>query len=645
MSHAIKTICTGLFLLCTFAGLGQAITKIDRLKTAMATATQPAQRLVALQAFCDEWESYSPDTLKKYADAATQLAASQNGLREKISADYHQAVWLFQVNKLDTALRLVENVITRYEKNFPFDEMYVKLYALKGNILNRTARMEALTANYYNLIRMGEQYKDTLAISRGTLGIGNVNLKLKKYSEALKWYHQALALMQNPVYRRKMSFIYNNIGITFYHLQKEDSSVYYIQQGINYSRQDQNLTNLANAVFLHAGILAEFNHPQEAEQSFKQAVEIRKQIGDIYYLITDMGQLALFYANTGQTAKGIALCKEGLALSAKHGRSYGNMNSLYEVLGRNYLAAADYKSYSDVLVKQLALKDSIYSRESAQAIAEVQAKYDVQKKETIIIQQKLDLLSKNYQLYGSLGLLLIAITSSIIIFQQYRRKQSLKLRLMQQEEKSKADKAVTMAEETERKRIAADLHDSLGAYAASIASNIDHLQRHASAENKNLLQELSGNAQAIVSQLSDTIWVLKKDAQSLTAISDRIKLFMQKIAPSYPQITIDVHEEIETDHLLPPAQAFHLFQIIKEASNNALRHSRCRRLLIKVEAKDGWRLTISDDGGGLMQSATLAEGGSGLLNMRTRAEESGWRIAWQAAQPTGTTVIIEPTIN
>src|SRR6185312_11353409 len=99
----------------------------------------------------------------------------------------------------------------------------------------------------------------------------------------------------------------------------------------NYSREDQNLTNLANALFLYGGMMAEFNHLKEAEQSFKEAIEVRKKIGDIYYLINDMSQLGLFYADTKTPEKGIALCKEGLQLAEKNGQSYGNINSLYEV--------------------------------------------------------------------------------------------------------------------------------------------------------------------------------------------------------------------------------------------------------------------------------------------------------------------------
>ena len=217
---------------------------------------------------------------------------------------------------------------------------------------------------------------------------------------------------------------------------------------------------------------------------------------------------------------------------------------------------------------------------------------------------------------------------------------------MQEEEKRKSEKAVAEAEEFERKRIAADLHDSLGAYAASIASNIDHLQLSEKHPGDVItLRELRKNSLAIVSQLSDTIWALKKDALSLTAISDRIKVFIQKIQTSYPDITIDVLEDINADHLLSPSQAFHLFQIVKEAISNALRHSSCSYLTVTIKGDKKWKINVSDDGKGISHKVTITEGGNGLINMRTRAEESGWHIEWRSNEPQGTQVVIEPTIN
>lgn len=633
-------------LLCVSIGASsQTNTKIDQLKTGIALAKTHHEKLQAVFTFCDQWESYSPDTLKKYSEQARELAKTRKEPKATVVADYYHAVWLFQVNKLDSALTLSSKVLSLYKKNFPYDEMIPKMYALKGNILLRTAKMDELMSHDFEWMKLSEQNKDTLGMSRAALGVGNVKSRLKKYDETLYWYHYALGLMKNPALKRKLSFIYNNFAVIFYHLDREDSATYYIKQGIRLSREDGNLTNLANALSLQGGLLAEYKHLKEAEASFQQAIEVRKQIGDVYYLIADMAQTALFYGNTKSPEKGIALCKEALVVAEKNGNDFQSINNIYSSLAKCYEAAGDYKGYSEALFQQLALKDSIYKRSSAEAMAEIQTKYDLQKKENIIIQQKLALVSKNYQLYGSLALLLLAITAAYIIFRQYRKRQRLKLQMMQEEEKRKSEKAVADAEEAERKRIAADLHDSLGAYAASIASNIDHIRlSQTDSSNTIALKELKNNSMAIVSQLSDTIWALKKDALSLTTISDRIKIFIQRIQPSYPDVTVDVFENINADHLLAPSQAFHLFQIIKEAVNNALKHSNCTYLSINIKGDRHWKVNITDNGKG-MREVTITEGGNGLLNMMTRAKESGWKIEWQNNQPKGTRVIIEPTTN
>jgi signal transduction histidine kinase len=222
----------------------------------------------------------------------------------------------------------------------------------------------------------------------------------------------------------------------------------------------------------------------------------------------------------------------------------------------------------------------------------------------------------------------------------------MKMEIALAEEKIEAEKAIAEAEEKERRRIAADLHDNLGAYAASIAANVDHISLQSGNESNFSLQELRNNSQAIVSQLSDTIWALKKDALSLTAISDRLKVFIQQIQPGYPHISFDVTEDIETDFLLPPSQAFHLFRIMQEAINNAVRHSGCTNVSVLIESAGQWKISIKDDGKGIAQNNTVKTGGNGIGNMKSRAHDAGWNIEWLRNGAGGTSVAIGPaTIN
>ncbi|MEO7045235.1 MAG: hypothetical protein ABI091_07975, partial [Ferruginibacter sp.] len=522
------------------------------------------------------------------------MAISLNDKRSIILSNYYQAIYFFQVNKLDSGLIKINEVLRDYKKAFPYDEVYVKIYALRGNILLRTDEMKELMSQDFEWIKLSEKNKDTLGIARGQIGIGNIDLKLKQYEEALIWYHTALSLMRNPVYKRKLSFIYNNISIIFYHLAKEDSTIYYVKEGIRYSKENQNLTNTANALYLYGGELAEFHHLKEAEENFKAAIEVRKKVGDVYYLIADMAQLALFYADNKNPYKGIQICKEALLLGEKNTLDYNSLNSIYESLAKNYLVANNYKNYGEILVKQMSLKDSFYKRNSAESMAEIQAKYEFQKKENTIIAQKLQLVSKNYQLYGSLLGLFFAFLSGYIIFMQYQKKQKLRFKFMRLDEKRLASEAVLNAEENERKRIAADLHDNMGAYATAIIANVDEIARTKNIQESTLIN-LKSNAKEIVNNLRDTIWVSNKQNISLTGISDRFKDYLQKVSPAYPAIIIELEENIIVNQFLSSIQALNLYRILQEAVTNSFKHSSCNNIKIKFLSNESLYISITDD--------------------------------------------------
>lgn len=633
---------TCLLLSCAVWGqyLPAQLSRIEILKREIALATTPAKQLEATIAFCDQWESYSPDTLHKYARIVKEMAVKRKDHRADLLGDYYMAAYLFQVNKLDSALVRAEAVMKDYKAAYPYDEMYVKLYGLRGNILNRTARMNEYMLHNFELIKLAEENKDTLGMARGTLGIGIVNYKLKKYDEGLRWYHKALALMNNPVYRQKLSFIYNNMGIVHFYLGNSDSAIYYIQQALKYSREAQNLTDHANALFLYGGIMSELNRLEEAEKGFKEAVEERKKIGDVYYIVTDMGQLAYFYANTNNPAKGIALCKEAIKLAEENGPMYSNMSSLYGTLGKNYLVAGDYKNYSETLVKLLALKDSVYKINSAEQMAELQTRYDVQRKENTIIQQKYDLTRKNYFIYGSLLLLLLGGIVAWLVFRHYRQNQKFRLLQAIQEEKKLSVQAINEAEENERKRIAADLHDNLGAQANALLYGTEQLQQ---VQPGHLVSNLQHTAKDMLQSLRETVWAMKQTDAAIGDVWLRVINFTKHLGLIFHRIKISTEGELPHRQTISSVKALHIILIIQEAINNSVRHANATAIIVKSSASETlWKIQVSDNGTGFEKELVKEQApGFGLVNMEERARLADIRLYVESVLARGTVVSIE----
>ncbi|MBL7738732.1 MAG: hypothetical protein JNK14_05895 [Chitinophagaceae bacterium] len=635
-----------LWVICSF--LYQAIpfaqtARIDDLKKGIRLAANDRKKLHAILFLCDQGYSLHPDTLMFYAEKARRLSRDLKDLRHEAESQYYRSYAFTNKGWIDSSLAVADQCLLVLRTSGSDPVLEGKLLNQKGRCYMRKNQYKEAIDIGHQVIAKGETGNDTLLQMQGKTLIGWAYLEMEQTSRSLSWHLRALRTTTDTQFIKRYSILFANIALNYNALGKRDSAFYFIDRAIAYSRWYENLFALSNSLAIYAQLLTATTEADKAEAPLREVVEIRKMIGDPFYIVSDMAQLGLYYARNKQPEKGIAICREGIEIARKY-KIETKLFFLYNTLAENYKAAGKTQEYASVLEDLILLKDSVYRMNSEEALAGIQTKYELQRKENTIIQQKLDITRKNYWLYGSLIIMFFAAVATYFIFKNYRRKQQIKLLLMLETEKQGAEKAVIQAEENERKRIAADLHDNLGAYAASIASNIDQIETSADREVIVPLKELRNNSQAIVSQLNDTIWVLKKDALSLTAISDRLKIFIQRIQSSYPAIKIDVNENIQVDHLLPPSQAFHLFQILQEAVNNAIRHSGGKQIDILVESNDSWKVVVADNGKGMATGGSNGDG-NGLLNMKRRARESGWAIDWAPGQPAGTRLTITPTTN
>jgi two-component system, NarL family, sensor histidine kinase DevS len=89
-----------------------------------------------------------------------------------------------------------------------------------------------------------------------------------------------------------------------------------------------------------------------------------------------------------------------------------------------------------------------------------------------------------------------------------------------------------------------------------------------------------------------------------------------------------------------------LFSMLREALSNVARHAHARSVQVTVEARDGQRLRVEDDGIGPPAEGDRRHGGRGLGNMAARADQLGGEFTLERGTPGGTlltwTVPLEP---
>jgi len=653
----MKQLAILLFLLYCTCCMGQTPT-IDSLKAKAEYAKTSRQKLGSMLALCEQHESIHKDSLWKYVLATRQLARDEKDKQAMALANTAMIDALLRWDNPDSAYKLIEEEL---QHNIPDDKntrsIYFRLAAQQAAYYGARSDYESAIGVLLRIITQAEKFNDSLTLARNMNSMGVITYNRNDLPASFNWKFKGLGYCNNdPKYDAVKASLYINLASGYAWVEKPDSAEYYLAKAIPLCRKTDNLFYLANAYIIQANNYKWTNRMAAAEEAMLKAIALRAQTeGDISFSNEQLA-LANLYVTEKAYDKAITVYMRGInyikeleqdSVQAKK-INYDILINYYRGLAMAYKGAGNSSLYEQTLEDLVRAKDVFYETNSARAIAQLQTQYEVQKKENTIMQQKLDLSRKNYLMYGSIGLLIFAVIVAALLFYNYKKREKLKLQLLLQKEKDSAVLAVAKAEEKERKRIAADLHDNLGTYAASVVSNLEFIKPDEKDNSSSVaMQELRHNSLSIVSQLSDTIWVLNKDALSITNISDRLKVFVRRVQPSFPAVQLHVGEDISNDILLPPSHAYHLFQIVQEAVNNALRHSGGRHVDIMVQSHAQWKVTVSDDGKGLpLQSvpAQEKEGGNGLANMQARAAETGWKVEWTPGADKGTVVTIQPDV-
>lgn len=623
-------------------------TTIDSLKREYVKATNTEPKLQALLTLCEYHQSIQKDSLYQYAANAERLAKNTTNKIAKGRAAAILVNAYLRLGKIDSAETVVNASLTLYDvKDAATRSLFFLFSALQVDCFGEKTNYEDAVAALYKIINLAEQYKDYPVLAKNMSTLGVINYNLNHVPEAFSWYFKGLAACQDaPAFYSPASVLYINLAETYRWVEKTDSAIFCINKAIPLCEKAGNLFYLANALRVKAGIYKAQKKYEEAEKTMLNCIAIRQKTEGALPLSNEQVALASIYMNWGKLDKAIHELTTALALSdsaASKSASGSEADvltiSYYTTLARCYKLKGDDKNYTATLEKMIAAKDAFYEANSASALAELQAKYELQKKESTIIKQKLDITQKNYLFYGSLILAAFTLLILWLLFRNYRRKQHIKMQFALQEEKRIAAQSVIDAEEQERKRIAADLHDNIGAYASAIRADVENLTGKHSQNNDQSLQNLQQHSQEIINSLRDTIWVLNKENITITGISDRIKNYVNKLQPSYPGIQFNISEAIESNVRISSQHALNIFRIVQEAIHNALKHSGADTVHVAVNSSELISIEVTDNGKGM--GADTYTDGNGLLNMQARAKEAGMKISVTSAAQQGTAVTLE----
>ena len=211
----------------------------------------------------------------------------------------------------------------------------------------------------------------------------------------------------------------------------------------------------------------------------------------------------------------------------------------------------------------------------------------------------------------SVILLLVVISFFVYALKQRKKANDQKLLTIQQQQKNEVEQALYEGEIMERERIAKDLHDGIGGRITGIKIHLENLAQ----QNKSSdLQNLTNQLEICLSELRNTARNLTPETLKKFGLEEAIKDFCQNMSSSSRTISCYVKN---LNKITDQKTQIHIFHIIQETVNNAVKHSEASKILVQCTFEDNLLLLdIEDNGKGF--DVEKVSRGLGLNNIEKR---------------------------
>lgn len=203
------------------------------------------------------------------------------------------------------------------------------------------------------------------------------------------------------------------------------------------------------------------------------------------------------------------------------------------------------------------------------------------------------------------------------------------------------------SQDMERKRIAAELHDSLGQELLAIKNQarlgMRLLDGNAAAANEHL-DEISSSASRAIEEVREIAFDLHPYQLEHLGLTRSIEAVLARSDRS-SGVRFDVEIDRIDDSLSKDA-ALHLYRIVQESVNNILKHSGASDAAVRIKRQAGrLHVSIRDNGSGFTPNARLSPSlrrpGMGLMGIEERTRMLGGHCRIRSAPGEGTTIAID----
>lgn len=500
---------------------------------------------------------------------------------------------------------------------------------------------------HYNRMTISsyEAAADTLRLLDAYNQMAVFYVKSRNYPQALSYFEQALAMYDHVENPHNRLYVYTNLAALYYRWGQPDKAVEFARKSVNDAKNTHEkatygklLCNLG--MYLHYDrhyrasidtlrqalplVRESFYYLGTAAQLMAANYNMLSQEDSCEYYLNQVDSLArinhftrgeLFYAakadllaQQGAYREAVPYAREFIRLDAQKELKESTPRTYHSIAQILEQGAGDYRLASKYNALAYAMLDSIYRKESGESLNRFYAQYQTLEKDLKIASLHLERQQGKQKrvLFVSISALLLMALAAIAFYHRARRirkeKEAADLlaRIRQKDMEFKALTAETRSRlihsyveglETERQRLARELHDN-------VANELLGIQMQLRPGTQ-LSPALSERLEALQSEIRDISHELMPPAFKHATLHEITSDYIQRL-----NLKENIHFHLQLPdekrlESLSDETSLTIYRIVQEATGNILKHAQATTATIQVdEDKSHLWLTITDDGRG-----------------------------------------------
>ncbi len=614
-------------------------TKVDSLKKKLSATSNPRERININNQLALELRLINVDSAIDLAERTLKLAEKEN--------------YEYGIGTSNLCLALTSGTKSRYEISYDYAQKAIAIAekinsdSLKAYCLTVIASYHYNTTNYDTAIektltalKLFEKIQNTTGILKAKVLMSQIYQLKNDLPRAEKILQEGMALLPKVAdLKLKINILHTLANV--YGMQGKytealalDSAGLTLCESENASfLKSQLYDNMANC-YMYSDRYA------EAKKYFMLCLQIdssfgnKKQMSDTYL---NLGNLMLMQKKHTD-AEGFL--SHSITLADTTGYKQGKYQALV-LLSDVYKAINTFEKAFATLQQANSLKNEIINEKTEGKIAELETVYQTEKKEHQLKLQNAEITKKNYLLWGSVAVTMLLTLAGFSFYRkrQIQNKMYLHAEIMKQQDL--ATKAVINAEENERKRIAADLHDGVGQMMSAAKMNLSAFENEISFKDetqKVYFDKLIGLVDESCREIRSVSHQMMPNALLKSGLASAVKEFIDKIDTKI--IKVNLYTEGLNERLDGNIETV-LYRVIQECVNNVIKHAGADKLDISlIKDADGIAATVEDNGKGFDTNDKLKFEGIGLKNITSRIEFLKGSVDFDSSPGKGTLIAI-----